>query len=135
MATKGTYTHKEFIDSYWKGPWVSYRIKGSKHACREARKNSPQYLRSTSLWSFQWYQCYFTPKTFNLCLSMKNFPVVRRVHFISLSQVKRKPPDDSAVAGRLNHVILSPLFKVEEIMFTEMNFSNIIWLIIAEPVF
>lgn len=40
MAIKATYTHTKAIENYWKGPWVSYRIKGSRHACRGAREKT-----------------------------------------------------------------------------------------------
>ena len=67
--------------------------------------------------------------------------ILRRKHLVSPSQVKCKPLDHSVIAGKLSHVIqhekkiLLPPFKDEKIMFMEMKFSHIAWLIIAEPVF
>lgn len=41
MATKGTYTHRKSVDSYWKGPWVSHRSKEVSMPIEEQGKNSP----------------------------------------------------------------------------------------------
>ena len=83
MATKATYTQKS-IDNYWEVSCVSHRVIGNKHTYRRARGKKAPSISEVGVYGLFNGINVTVLHTFNLCVSMKNLPVVRRVHLTSL---------------------------------------------------